>query len=133
MGRLYGLDALRGVAALCVLAFHVHSVFGGFWPFSRGYLAVDFFFMLSGFVMARTYEVRFRQLTTAEFFILRFRRVWGTMAVGTLLGAGFYLLIGASWQLLALDMAFGLFFVPLLHIGQPYHLNRAEWTKFFEL
>jgi peptidoglycan/LPS O-acetylase OafA/YrhL len=131
--RLTGLDALRGVAAICVLGFHCGTVFG-VWPvFSRSYLAVDFFFMLSGFVMARTYEHRFPELTPANFIIVRLRRLWPIMAAGTLLGAVFFALIGASWQLLLLAVSAGLLFVPALNIGQPYLLNRAEWSIFFEL
>jgi len=54
-GRLSGLDGLRGIAALGVLSFHIWRVPGG-----NGYLAVDFFFLLSGYVMARSYEDRLR-------------------------------------------------------------------------
>ena len=54
--RLTGLDGLRGVAALCVLYFHTVGVLHPEWGVvAKGCLAVDFFFMLSGYVMARTY------------------------------------------------------------------------------
>ena len=49
--RLEGLDGLRGVAALCMLYFHTVGVLHPEWHLeARGYLAVDFFFMLSGYV-----------------------------------------------------------------------------------
>ena len=46
--RLAGLDALRGIAALLVMGLHANAVFHGLAPFSKGYLGVDFFLMLSG-------------------------------------------------------------------------------------
>ena len=49
--RLPGLEALRFVAALCILLVHTRAVFGGQPVFGRGYLAVEFFLMLSGFLM----------------------------------------------------------------------------------
>lgn len=52
------LDELRGLAALVVLIFHLGTRGGGPVLFPNGYLAVDFFFMLSGFVIAEAYEPR---------------------------------------------------------------------------
>lgn len=49
--HLLALDALRGVAAVSVMLFHISN---GWLPY--GYLAVDMFFMLSGFVLAFSYE-----------------------------------------------------------------------------
>jgi len=65
--RLYGLDLLRGVAALIVLVMHVAG-------FAGGHLAVDFFFMLSGFVMTRTYDQRLREgrIAPLRFVAMRF-------------------------------------------------------------
>src|SRR5690348_12833235 len=85
--RLNGLDALRGVAAL-VVAFHHLSVIS----VSRGlgelpFLAVDLFFVISGFVMARTYEERLQTtLSTPRFILLRYKRLWLPLAIGTMLG-----------------------------------------------
>ena len=49
------LDGLRGVAAILVVAFHIFEAFSGGNRFKQiinhGYLAVDFFFLLSGFVV----------------------------------------------------------------------------------
>ena len=57
------LDGLRGVAALLVIWYHVFEGFafagGGMITFiNHGYLAVDFFFMLSGFVISYAYDDR---------------------------------------------------------------------------
>ena len=50
------LDGLRGVASVIVIVFHVFETFTGGNRFiqiiNHGYLAVDFFFLLSGFVVA---------------------------------------------------------------------------------
>lgn len=52
------LDELRGLAALAVCLFHIGTRAGGLQLVPNGYLAVDFFFMLSGFVLAEAYEAR---------------------------------------------------------------------------
>lgn len=56
--RFYALDGLRGVAAFIVVLFHAWPFFGRIAP--GGYLAVDVFFALSGFVLAHRYETDFR-------------------------------------------------------------------------
>ena len=124
------MDALRGIAALSVLGFHAWTVFGVLPIFSRAYLAVDFFFILSGFVMARTYEGRFPALSSRRFVALRFKRLWGVMAVGTLIGLAS--LADSDGQYLPAAVA-GLLFIPMLTRFQPFELNRAEWSIFFEL
>lgn len=82
------LDGLRGVAALSVVVMHRHVWFGLEGWLAHGYLAVDFFFMLSGYVMARTYEQRLSEGYGAwRFMAARYRRLWPVMALGTLFGA----------------------------------------------
>ena len=91
MDRLYGLDALRGMAAMVVLFMHV---FG----FAAGHLAVDFFFMLSGFIMARTYEPRLqgRTIGAGQFLMGRYRRLGPAMAAGASTGLAIYLAAGGN-------------------------------------
>lgn len=66
------LDGLRGVAALVVVLFHILEVYGGGdhtkQLINPGYLAVDFFFVLSGFVMAHAYDDHWGTMTMADFF-----------------------------------------------------------------
>ncbi len=56
--RLVALDGIRGVAALVVLLFHMQLPIPA--QFDRGYLMVDLFFMLSGFVLTLSAEPRLR-------------------------------------------------------------------------
>ena len=66
------LDGLRGVAALMVVAFHVLETFNGgnrlVQIINHGYLAVDFFFLLSGFVVAYAYDDRWGKMTQWDFY-----------------------------------------------------------------
>lgn len=129
--RLGGLDGLRGIAALCVLGYHLHTVFGGFTLFAHSYLAVDVFFMLSGYVMARTYEMRFAGgLAPLRFLLQRMGRLFLPMAVGATIGLiGFA--IGGQIELAR--FAATLFFIPDLTLRDPFILNRPTWSIFFEL
>ena len=85
--RLEGLDALRGIAALLVVGLHANAVFGGQPWFGKGYLAVDFFLMLSGFLMVRVTEPKLAG-GAPPFAWLRGRywRFWPMMALGGLIG-----------------------------------------------
>ena len=85
--RLAGIDALRGIAALLVLGLHTNAVFGGLGQFSKGYLGVDFFLILSGYLMARITEPRVAgRLSPGQFMIARYKRFWGMVALGSLIG-----------------------------------------------
>jgi peptidoglycan/LPS O-acetylase OafA/YrhL len=127
MGRLHGLDALRGIAALVVLWFHLHLSHNvSFYP-HRGDLAVDFFFMLSGYVMARTYEGRMQ--SGIWFLRKRVRRLVPTVTVGSLIGL--IVLWGApDFGRVA---AFNLLLIPTLWTVAIFPLNTPIWSIFFEL
>lgn len=73
------LDGLRGIAALMVAVFHLsflnHIFFSDF--LRNSYLFVDFFFVLSGFVIAHTYLHRLHNFSDfRNFFIRRIARLW---------------------------------------------------------
>src|SRR5690242_14476483 len=94
--RFYSLDVLRGLAALCVVFWHwQHFFYAGttagsvklqelplykiFFPFyTEGYLAVELFFCLSGFVFYWLYSQPISNglVSTREFFVLRFSRLY---------------------------------------------------------
>ena len=87
------LDALRGVAALMVVCYHVCEgyAFAAGFPviegINHGYLAVDFFFLLSGFVVSYAYDSRWATtLTLPAFFKRRLIRLHPMVVMGTLCG-----------------------------------------------
>src|SRR5438094_8581200 len=72
------LDGLRGVAALMVVAFHLceaHAPDRFRQLVNHGYLAVDFFFLLSGFVIGYAYDDRWRGMSLGGFFKRRLIRL----------------------------------------------------------
>ena len=78
------LDALRGLCALLVVFFHlpVSSHLHPLALFRHGYLFVDFFFVLSGFVIAHAYGGRLGSVKDlGPFVIKRLGRVWPLHAV----------------------------------------------------
>jgi peptidoglycan/LPS O-acetylase OafA/YrhL len=85
--RIPSLDGLRGIAAIAVMAFHFNIFFlpQARLPFvGRGYLAVDLFFLLSGFVMAHVYGLKLASNWRAhweEFAIARFARIYPLFAL----------------------------------------------------
>lgn len=85
------LDALRGIAALMVVLFHILEIYSGGdhtqQMINHGYLAVDFFFMLSGYVMAHAYDDRWHQMTLADFFKRRIIRLHPMIILGMTFGA----------------------------------------------
>ena len=145
------LDGLRGIASLMVLAFHL------FEPFSHddatkqvinhGYLAVDFFFMLSGFVIAYAYDERWSRMTQWEFYKRRLIRLQPMVIMGSLIGAAlFYFQAGPAFPLIAgtpvwkmlLVMVLGCTLFPLpismdIRGWQEMHpLDGPAWSLFFE-
>src|SRR6202789_3570188 len=90
------LDGLRGSAAILIVIFHVFNYsFGWNTPLSlmhHAYLAVDFFFGLSGFVVAYAYDDRWTRMTTLQFFRIRLIRLHPLVLIGATLGLLGYLL-----------------------------------------
>ena len=87
------LDGLRGVAAVLVVAYHLfETYFHGApdQPINHGYLAVDFFFVLSGFVIGYAYDDRWDRMSTWAFFKRRLIRLHPMVIFGTLFGALLY-------------------------------------------
>jgi peptidoglycan/LPS O-acetylase OafA/YrhL len=100
------LDGLRGVAALLVVAFHTlepndHGVrFNQI--INHGYMAVDFFFLLSGFVVAYAYDDRWFRMSQWEFYKRRLIRLQPMVIMGSLIGAAlFYFQGGPAFPLIA--------------------------------
>ena len=131
--RLSGLEAMRGLAAILV-AWN-HAVFLQFdpaldgWALPYSYLAVDLFFLLSGFVLSRAFEGRMPG--AAAFAMMRFKRLWLPVACGTGLGAIYYVLAGMGVLVWSVHLAAGLAILPLL--GFAFLFNAPAWSIFFEL
>ncbi len=84
------LDGLRGVASLVVVAFHLfeaHAASHADQIINHGYLAVDFFFVLSGFVIGYAYDDRWGRMTYRDFFKRRLIRLHPMVVMGMLIGA----------------------------------------------
>lgn len=135
--RLHGLDALRGIAALWVVLMHARVLFPTGLPAisPKGYLAVDFFFVLSGYVMARTYEPRMRAgLAPAKFFVARLKRLWPTMLLGGLLFLP-YLSEGSRGEIYdpVAVILLNLLLLPSPWTNNAFPLNVPAWSIFYEL
>lgn len=135
VARLPGLDALRAIAAVCVVVMHVGPIYRTPEVLDSAYLAVDFFFLLSGFVMARTYEQRMRsgRIGAWRFLWLRYLRLWPTMAVGALLSLPFLWRDGMSWSIAANVGLPNFFLLPTRSAPVIFALNLPAWSVFFEL
>lgn len=137
------LDALRGVAAIGVVIFHMGPAFAPL-AVPGGYLAVDLFFIMSGVVLSHAYERRFRRgMGTMEFMRLRLIRLYPLYLVGLLLGiavtvASMFGRNSMGWELSTLVPAIllALLFLPDLS-GRPvdtlFPLNVPCWSLFLEL
>ena len=94
------LDGLRGVAALIVIWYHVFEGFafasaGNIETLNHGYLAVDFFFILSGFVIGYAYDDRWgKNFTMKDFFKRRLIRLHPMVIMGAVLGSYYVLYSG---------------------------------------
>ena len=145
------LDGLRGVAALMVVIFHTFEGYGPgnrfIQPINHGYLAVDFFFLLSGFVVAYAYDDRWGKMTQWEFYKRRLIRLQPMVIVGSIIGAIFFYLQRSPtfpliattpvWKMLVV-MVVGFTLIPLLPSmdirgWQEMHpLNGPAWSLFWE-
>ncbi|HEY4965169.1 MAG TPA: acyltransferase family protein, partial [Puia sp.] len=84
------LDGLRGTAAILVVIFHLCEAYFPVManhPMHHGYLAVDFFYLLSGFVVGYAYDDRWGKMTVKEFFKIRLVRLHPLVILGVAIGA----------------------------------------------
>lgn len=138
------LDGMRGLAALAVITDHVPSAF--MMALLPGcYLAVDFFFVLSGFVLAHVYAQRLKdKMSFGEFMRVRVIRLYPLYIVGTLAGAALAFLYAfkgwgeASPAHVASSLLFAVFLLPCppglsIWANAPFSLNGPAWSLFFEL
>lgn len=146
------LNGLRGVAALMVIWYHL---FEGFATspidqrFNHGYLAVDFFFVLSGFVIAYAYDDRLgSSMSMKDYFKRRIIRLHPMVVMGALLGViAFLIQGGVQWDgtkvalsMVMLSLLMTMFMLPaapgagaeVRGNGEIFPLNGPTWSLFFE-
>lgn len=143
------LDGLRGVAALMVVCFHLFEAFATSHLDQRinhGYLAVDFFFILSGFVIGYAYDDRWGRLTAWQFLKRRLIRLHPMVVMGAVIGAAvFYFQDCPVWDVSRVSVGallaatlLGALLIPatpgseIRGLGEMYPLNGPSWSLFFE-
>ena len=140
--RFHLLDALRGLLAMLVVYRHSPAYLTAHVPTKNNFLAVDFFFCLSGFVIAYAYEERLRtKLSTGDFMVARLIRFYPTFLVGTLLAFFFalgpeHLFSQPGGHATFLAALPSLFFLPSLPLAPGFllfSLNMSSWTLLNEL
>lgn len=144
------LDGLRGVAAILVVLFHIMETYAA-GPaeqiINHGYLAVDFFFLLSGFVIGYAYDDRWDKMTTWGFFKRRLVRLHPMVIMGTVIGLCLYFFgqcegfpqIGniPGWKLF-LAFIMGLLMIPcgmkmdIRGWGELNSFNGPNWSLTYE-
>lgn len=147
------LDGLRGVAAFAVIWYHFFEAFATTpvdQRMNHGYLAVDFFFVLSGFVIGYAYDGRWRNngMSAGQFMLRRVIRLHPLVIFSLVLGAIAYMIQGSvRWDgtpmpisMLLPAMLLGLFLIPVpagtnadvRGNGEMFPLNGPSWSLFFE-
>jgi len=143
--RLVTLDAVRGLAAVCVVLVHAGLEINNPEIARFSYLAVDLFFVMSGFVISRAYDDKLLGgLTWQRFMLLRLVRLYPSMFLGLLAGFAAYFIIPASaypigmipggtyhagWYSIA-----HFFLIPDLTAREGiFPINGVFWSLFFEL
>ncbi|OWV67829.1 acyltransferase [Rhizobium sp. R339] len=133
------LDELRGIAALSVVLLHASQTFG-FGLASYAYLAVDFFFCLSGFVLANAYDQKLKSgvLRSPMFLLKRMVRLYPMIVAGVALGVVTLQVAYAPWIPLADVSVLAVGALLLLPLGflvgqEAFAINNPLWSIFFEI
>ena len=148
------LDGLRGVAAVMILLYHVFNDAKSFfvWPetvneFYHSFLGVDFFFILSGFVMGYAYDKALEtNITTGGFIKRRLIRLHPMVVMGVLIGLIAFIVQGCTkWdgtevtvRAVMYATLLGLFLIPsptnieVRGYTEAFPLNGPHWSLFFE-
>ena len=150
------LDGLRGVAALLVVWYHIFEGYqfasgsSVITVVNHGYLAVDFFFILSGFVIGYAYDERMRNgtLSVKQFFLRRLIRLHPMVVMGAVIGFVSFALTGferwdgtcAGVGLSCIAFLSALVMLPAMPgmmrevrgNGEMFPLNGPCWSLFYE-
>lgn len=143
------LDGLRGVAAITVVCFHIFEAFATSHldqNINHGYLAVDFFFILSGFVVGYAYDDRWGRMKTKDFIKRRIIRLHPMVVMGAIIGAIMFYFQGCSvWDVSVIPVTalliatfLNMLLIPattgneIRGVGEMFPLNGPSWSLFFE-
>jgi peptidoglycan/LPS O-acetylase OafA/YrhL len=139
------LDGLRGFAALLVVLYHMPLYVQRWFYFPNSFLAVDFFFCLSGFIIAYSYERRILNgMSLADFSVARLIRLYPLYFLGSAFGLLSALALTHAYSRnhltpgeLLTTVALSLLLLPNLGDVWANHnvfpLNGPAWSLFFEL
>ena len=149
--RFEGLDGLRGIAAILVLIFHLFETFSDGNPLNQivnhGYLAVDFFYVLSGFVMSYAYDDRWNKMSLWDFYKRRLIRLHPMVIAGSLVGVCYYFLgesdafpniQNVKPYLFFITILMNVFMIPTPKVldirgwGETNGFNGPNWTLTYE-
>ncbi|WP_426670373.1 acyltransferase family protein [Mucilaginibacter sp. McL0603] len=140
------LDGLRGIAALSVVTFHFMEIVYSDYSknfIGHGFLAVDFFFCLSGFVIGYAYDDRISEMGFWEFFKSRLIRLHPLVILGSVLGLLAFLFdpFGGHPELystgkIILVFLTSIFLIPLPIVSDRafnlFSFNAPAWSLFWE-
>lgn len=137
------LDGMRGIAAIYVLIIHTGSYWGNL-SFHHSYLAVDLFFVLSGFVIAHAYESKLDngQLSIKNFIFIRLIRLYPMYFLSVIFASTIFILHYLSGRHATLNNYHVIELITLSFLFLPtylpsfiylFPLNIPYWSIFYEL
>jgi peptidoglycan/LPS O-acetylase OafA/YrhL len=137
--RYFALDALRGTAAILILLHHANMRVWGSIYLANSYLSVDFFFMLSGFVIAFSYGEKLSSgaMSFFDFIKVRLSRLYPMIFLGSLIGVTVFLAQayenGTTDNATFLAAILTFFCLPTTGFDNIFPANTVFWSLFFEI
>lgn len=137
------LDGLRGVAAIIVMIFHADTLWG--FSLAHGHLAVDIFFLMSGFVIASAYDARLAsgEMSALDFLKVRLIRLYPVYLMSFVISLPLFLktylgvegVTPGGLLFAAKTIALNLFMLPSYSPRGPvlFAVNLVYWSLFFEM
>jgi peptidoglycan/LPS O-acetylase OafA/YrhL len=139
------LDGLRGIAAVAVVVFHFMEIAVPDYNKSfiaHAYLMVDFFFCLSGFVIAYAYDIKIKEIGVLTFFKLRLIRLHPLVIIGSIIGILAFVFdpfssiwtkyTGKLWVMFGTSCLMIPYPVVKERFFNLFHLNPPTWSLFWE-
>ncbi len=143
--RFHVLDGMRGITAILIMLYHYYRPHN-YSFLSNTFIAVDFFFILSGFVISHSYGQKLMNgMRASDYILRRIGRLFPMMVIGLIIGAvSFYFLVDPSdfsHREIIASVTLNLFFIPYLNhkitfsaaTGNIFPVDPPLWSIFFEL